>query len=201
VKVFEFYADNYKTTTFSHLIVSPWQMRKKILKLIKNEIKNVETGKEAYIHWKLNNLVDAEIINWLYSASQAGVKIQLNVRGMFSLVPGIPGMSENIEAIRIVDKYLEHTRIFVFCNGGDEKIYISSADIMPRNLDRRVEVICPIYDKSIQEELGRFLDLQWKDNLKARLHSDGTLHNCQENASKKNRAQVDIYNYLQKAKA
>ncbi|MGD8540389.1 MAG: polyphosphate kinase 1 [Candidatus Aminicenantes bacterium] len=200
-KVFEFYADNYKTTTFSHLIVSPWQMRKKILKLIKNEIKNVETGKEAYIHWKLNNLVDAEIINCLYSASQAGVKIQLNVRGMFSLVPGIPGMSENIEAIRIVDKYLEHTRIFVFCNGGDEKIYISSADIMPRNLDRRVEVICPIYDKSIQEELGRFLDLQWKDNLKARLHSDGTLHNCQENASKKNRAQVDIYNYLQKAKA
>jgi polyphosphate kinase len=197
-KVFEFYADNYKTTSFSHLIVSPWQMRKKILKLIKNEIKNAEQGNEAYIKWKLNNLVDAEVINWLYRASQAGVKIQLNVRGMFSLVPGISGLSENIEAIRIVDKYLEHTRIFMFCNSGDEKIFISSADIMPRNLDRRVEVICPIYDKSIQEELRTFMDYQWKDNVKARLHSDGSLHNSQENTSRKNRAQANIYNYLKK---
>jgi polyphosphate kinase len=200
-KIFEFYADNYKDTTFRHLIVSPFQMRKKILRFIKNEIKNAEEGKEAYIRLKLNNLVDAEIIDWLYRASQAGVKIQLNVRGMFSLVPGVPGMSENIEAIRIVDKYLEHTRIFVFANGGDEKIYISSADIMSRNLDRRVEVTCPIYDKDIQEELRTFLDYQWKDNVKARSHSDGTIHNFLEHSSKKNRAQVNIYNYLKKIHA
>jgi len=197
-KIFEFYADNYKITSFNHLIVSPFQMRKKLLKFIKNEIRNAEAGKEANIKWKLNNLVDTEIINWLYKASQSGVKVQLNVRGMFSLVPGIPGMSENIEAIRIVDRYLEHTRLFIFGNGGDEKIYISSADIMSRNLDRRVEVTCPIYDKSIQEELRTFWNYQWNDNVKARLHSDGTLHNFQENASKKNRSQVDIHKYLKK---
>jgi polyphosphate kinase len=197
-KIFEFYADNYKDTTFHHLIVSPFQMRKKILRFIKNEIKYAEEGKEAYIRLKLNNLVDAEIIDWLYRASQAGVKIHLNVRGMFSLVPGVPGMSENIEAIRIVDRYLEHTRIFVFANGGDEKIYISSADIMSRNLDWRVEVTCPIYDKDIQEELRTFLDYQWKDNVKARSHSDGTIHNFLDHSSKKNRAQVNIYNYLKR---
>lgn len=200
-KIFEFYADNYKDTTFRHLIVSPFQMRKKILRFIKNETKNSEEGKEAYIRLKLNNLVDAEIIDWLYRASQAGVKIQLNVRGMFSLVPGVPGMSENIEAIRIVDKYLEHTRIFVFANGGDEKIYISSADLMARNIDRRVEVTCPIYDKDIQEELRTFLDFQWKDNVKSRLHSDGTIHNFLQDSSKKNRAQEDIYNYLKRIHA
>jgi polyphosphate kinase len=197
-KIFEFYADNYKDTTFRHLIVSPFQMRKKILRFIKNEIKNAGEEKEAYIRLKLNNLVDAEVIDWLYKASQAGVKIQLNVRGMFSLVPGVPGLSENIEAIRIVDKYLEHTRIFVFANGGDEKIYISSADLMPRNIDRRVEVTCPIFDKDIQEELRTFLDYQWKDNVKARLHSDGAIHNFLEHSSKKNRAQLDIYNYLKR---
>jgi polyphosphate kinase len=173
-------------------------MRKKILRFIKNEIKNAGEGNEAYIRLKLNNLVDAEVIEWLYKASQAGVKIQLNVRGMFSLVPGVPGLSENIEAIRIVDKYLEHTRIFVFANGGDELIYISSADLMPRNIDRRVEVTCPIYDKDIQEELRVFLDCQWKDNVKARLHSDGTIHHILKDSKKKNRAQIDIYNYLKK---
>jgi polyphosphate kinase len=97
-----------------------------------------------------------------------------------------------------VDKYLEHTRIFVFANGGDEKIYISSADLMPRNIDRRVEVTCPIFDKDIQEELRTFLDYQWKDNVKARLHSDGSLHNFLERSSKTYRAQVDIYNYLKR---
>jgi polyphosphate kinase len=174
-------------------------MRKKILRFIKNEIKDAEEGKDAYIRLKLNNLVDVEVIEWLYRASQAGVKIQLNVRGMFSLVPGVQGLSENIEAIRIVDKYLEHTRIFVFANGGDEKIYISSADLMARNIDRRVEVTCPIYDKDIQEELRTFLDYQWKDNVKARLHTDGTLHNYHKQPLKrKNRAQIDIYNYLKR---
>jgi len=110
-------------------------------------------------------------------------------------------MSENIEAIRIVDKYLEHTRIFVFANGGDELIYISSADLMTRNIDRRVEVTCPIYDKDIQEELRVFLDYQWKDNVKARLLTDGTIHNFLKDSKKKNRAQEDIYNYLKRNQA
>jgi polyphosphate kinase len=196
-KIFDFYKNNYKITTYKHLLVSPFEMRKKFVRLIRIEIKNAKEGKEAYIHLKLNNLVDREIIDWLYSASQAGVPIRLNVRGMFSLVPGVKGMSENIEAIRIVDKYLEHSRIFVFCNGGEPKYFISSADLMPRNLDRRVEVACPIYDEAIQKELNDFLEHQWNDNLKSRLHGSGILHQPQgEAVKKKTRSQVTIYDYL-----
>jgi len=172
-------------------------MRKKFIKLIRTEIKNAQEGKEAYIHLKLNNLVDTEIIDWLYKASREGVKIRLNVRGMFSLVPGVEGMSENIEAIRIVDKYLEHSRIFVFGNGGEEKYFISSADLMPRNLDRRVEVACPIYDVDIQKELKEFLEHQWHDNVKSRHHGSGELHQYQGTAAEgKSLAQVEIYTYL-----
>jgi len=196
-RIFDFYKDNYKITTYKHLLVSPFQMRKKFIKLIRTEIKNAQEGKEAYIHLKLNNLVDTEIIDWLYKASREGVKIRLNVRGMFSLVPGVEGMSENIEAIRIVDKYLEHSRIFVFGNGGEEKYFISSADLMPRNLDRRVEVACPIYDVDIQKELKEFLEHQWHDNVKSRHHGSGELHQYQGTAAEgKSLAQVEIYTYL-----
>ncbi len=173
-RTFDFYENNYKSTSYKHLLVSPFNFRRKIMRFIQNEIDNCKEGKEAYIIFKLNNLVDKAIIEKLYLASQAGVKIKLNVRGMFSLVPGVPGVSENIEAINLVDKYLEHSRILVFCNGGDEKYYISSADLMPRNIDRRVEVTCPIYDKDIQHELRTFLEIQWSDNVKTR-HRNGTL--------------------------
>lgn len=196
-RIFDFYDNNYKSTTFKHLIVSPFNLRRKIMKLIQNEINNSQAGKDAYIIFKLNNLVDSAIIEKLYLASKAGVKIKLNIRGMFSLVPGVPGQSENIQAINIVDKFLEHTRILVFCNGGDEKYFISSADLMPRNIDRRVEVTCPIYDKDIQRELRTFLEIQWSDNIKTQKR-DGTLFNFSKSPDGplKIRSQEEIYKFL-----
>lgn len=196
-KVFKFLENNYKTFKYKHLLVSPLFMRKRILKLIETEIKNAKAGKDAYILAKMNSLVDQEIIKKLYKASQAGVKIKLIVRGICSLVPGIKGISENIEAISIIDRYLEHSRIFIFAHGGDEKYYISSADWMIRNLDNRVEVAVPIFDKNIQKELKDFMLLQFRDNTKARI-----LDEKQENRYRKNpaeppyRAQDDIYKYL-----
>jgi polyphosphate kinase len=187
-RVFDFFENPYLSSNFKHLLVSPNYMRKAILKLINKEIKNAKNGKDAFIFLKLNNLVDSQMIEKLYEASEAGVRVQLNVRGMFSLVPGIDKVSSSIEAISIVDKYLEHSRIFIFGNAGDPLYYISSADWMPRNLDRRIEVTCPIYDKSIQKELLEFiarilnekLDNQFKENL----------------TTKSIRAQWAIYDYL-----
>ncbi|MBN2441020.1 MAG: polyphosphate kinase 1 [Spirochaetales bacterium] len=197
INIFDFFEHNYKISSFKHLLVAPFTMRKKIIKLISTETENAEKGEEAYIILKLNNLVDSKIIIALYKASQAGVKIKLIVRGMFALMPGIPGVSQNIQAISIVDRFLEHSRIFVFCNGGNEKYYISSADLMRRNLDRRVEVACPIYDKSIQYEIQTFLDIQWADNIKARV-IDPDFNNLirDNNSDKKIRAQWEIYEYL-----
>ncbi len=167
--LFAFFKRNYNTPVFRHLIVSPFQTRKKIISFIGNEIKNCQQGKEAYIILKLNNLVDAEIIDNIYQASSAGVKITLIVRSMFSLKAGVAGLSQNIEAFSIVDKYLEHARIFVFANGGNPKYFISSADLMTRNMDSRVEVTCPIYNKELKHELRKFLDIQCSDNTKARI--------------------------------
>lgn len=195
--IFDFFDNNYKISKFKHLIVSPFQMRKKITHLIKKEIFNAQNGKEAYIIFKLNNLVDPKIIEKFYKASQAGVDVKLNVRGMFSLVPNIPDLSNNIQAVSIVDRFLEHTRIFVFCNGGDELYFISSGDLMQRNLDRRIEVTCPIYNKAIQDELRNFLDIQWKDNIKARIRNDKLIQTKRKNSSKnKFYAQKEIYEYL-----
>lgn len=197
VKVFDFYGKNYKTATFRHLLVSPWDTRKKIIRLIRNEIKAARKGQPAEIFLKLNNLVDMEIIENLYAASQAGVNVKLIVRSMFSLVPGIEGVSDNIKAVSIVDKYLEHTRIFVFHNGGTPKYFISSADLMRRNLDRRVEVTCPIYDKNLQRELQEFLDIQWRDNVRARVHNfEMDNHIRSAEGEPPVRAQWAIYEYL-----
>ena len=196
-RVFDFYQDNYKTTTFKHLLVSPFNLRKRILKLIQTEIKNAQGGKEAYIILKLNNLVDTAIIRKLYQASSAGVDIRLIIRSMFSLIPGVSGMSKNIKAINIVDRFLEHTRIFVFCNDGNEKYFISSADLMPRNLDHRVEVTCPIYDKDIQQELKTFLEIQWSDNVKARIRGKNLSQLTPLRRSNiKIRAQSEIFKFL-----
>jgi len=196
-RVFEFFVENYKITTFKHLIVSPFHLRKKMVRFIKNEIKNAQEGTGAYIILKLNNLTDTALIEKLYEASQAGVKINLMVRGMFSLRPGISGMSKNIETRSIVDKYLEHTRILVFCNGGNERMYITSADLMPRNIDRRVEVTCPIYDESIKQELRTFLDLQWQDNVKAKIRHKELIQSALEDGPRDRvRAQLAIYEFL-----
>jgi polyphosphate kinase len=196
-KIFDFFENNYKTYSFKYLITSPFDMRNKIMGFIRNEIKNAKNGKEAYIHLKVNNLVDIPIIDKLYEASEAGVKIKLNVRGMYSLIAGIEGMSSNIEAIGIVDKFLEHTRIFIFCNGGNEKYFISSADWMTRNIDRRVEVTCPIYDKENQKELREFFDIQWRDNIKARILNEELDNKINTDSNNpKYRAQWKIYDYL-----
>ena len=196
-KIFDFLGKTYRSKTFKHLIVSPNFMRKRINSLINKEIKNANTGKDAYIILKLNSLTDAALIKKLYEASEAGVKIKLIIRGMFSLIPGIEGMSSNIEAISIVDKFLEHTRIFVFCNGGDEKYYISSADWMPRNIDRRIEVTCPIYSEEIKTELKEYLNIQWSDNMRVRI-LDKELQNkfrIQDKA-KRIRTQWRTFDYL-----
>lgn len=196
-KVFEFLDNTYKTNTYRHLVVSPFYMRKKFVKLIKSETKSAKAGKPAYIYVKLNSLVDQKLIDKLYEASRAGVKIKMVVRGICSLVPGVPGLSENIEVISIVDKYLEHSRVFIFCNDGDELYYISSADWMIRNMDNRVEVATPIYDKDIQNELKQFFEIQFRDNQKARIIDQEQKNNFRNPGNSGSwRAQVDCYEFL-----
>jgi len=198
-KIFNFFLKTYRSDTFKHLIVSPNFMRKRMTRLINTEIKNAGMGKTAYIFLKLNGLTDPQLIQKLYEASEAGVKIRLIVRGMFSLIPGVEGMSSNIEAISIVDKFLEHTRIYIFGNNGEEKVYISSADWMPRNIDLRIEVTCPIYDEDIKNELRYYMEIQWSDNVRARILNDQLDNNFRTDGSeKKIRAQWQIHEYLKK---
>lgn len=198
-KIFDFFENNYKVGQFKHLIVSPFNARDEILARIRREMENALAGKKASIFIKLNNLVDTEIIEVLYQASQAGVEVKLIVRSMFSLVPGVKNLSDNIHAISIVDKYLEHTRILVFYNDGTPEYFISSADLMPRNLDSRVEVTCPIYDKKLQKELQLFLDIQWRDNIKARILDKALENNIRRKSDTHiYRAQFDFYDELKK---
>ncbi len=201
-KVFTFYGDNLKTGAYNHLLVSPFFMRKEFVKLINREIKNANQHKEAYIILKLNNLVDIEMIKKLYEASNQGVKIKLIIRGICSLVPGVKGMSENIEAISVVDKFLEHSRLFIFCNNGNEKYFLSSADWMTRNLDHRSEVAVPIYDENIQSHLREIIDTLWSDNMKARIL--GIKQNNEYRVLKSDvhvRAQDKIYNLFKPRKS
>ncbi|MCX7727860.1 MAG: polyphosphate kinase 1 [Bacteroidia bacterium] len=167
--VFHFYRDNLKIGHYKHLIVSPFTMRKEFIRLINKEIKNAKKGLKAEITLKLNNLVDREMIHHLYQASQAGVKIDLIVRSSCSLVTELPGYSDHIRAYSIVDKYLEHARVFIFHNGGNEKIFISSADWMTRNLDQRSEVATPIYDETLKEIIKTLLKIQLSGNQKVRI--------------------------------
>jgi polyphosphate kinase len=198
-KVFDFFESNYKVTTFKHLLVAPWYMRRKLIRMIRNEIHNAESGNPAFVNLKLNSLVDRDMINELYKASQAGVKIRIISRGICSLVPGVKGVSENIEAISIVDKYLEHSRVLIFCNNNQPLYYISSADWMIRNLDNRVEVAAPIYDPDIQQELNTFFELQWQDNTKSRHLGKEKINEMRHTKERKKcRAQVDIYKMLTK---
>lgn len=198
-KVFGFFENNINVGKYKHLLVSPFNMRKKYLKLLDYEIHNAKKGKEAYCIIKTNSLSDQVMIDKIYEACQAGVKIQMIIRGICSLIPGIEGVSEKIEAVSIVDKYLEHSRIFIFCHGGKEMFYISSADWMTRNLDFRNEVACPIYDKDIQNELREIIRIQLRDNTKAR-YINGEQNNRYRRKSSKQkvRAQIEIYNMLQK---
>jgi polyphosphate kinase len=195
-KAFNFFNINYKKDNFYHLILSPFFLRNKINLLIENEIKNAKTGKQAYIHLKLNNLTDSDIINYLYEAGKEGVKIRLIIRGMLSLEPGIRNVSENIKAISIVDRFLEHSRFMIFCNDGNEQVYISSADLMPRNLDHRIEVTCPIFDKNIKSEIRELFDIQWEDNVKARVFNETQSNEFVHAGNEKIQSQIAVYNYI-----
>ena len=197
-KVFHFYSNNFKTGNYKHLVVAPFFMRKKFTKLITHEINNAEAGKKAYIILKLNSLADKDLIKKLYQASSAGVKIKLIIRSNCSLIPGVKKLSENIEVISIVGRLLEHARIFVFCNGGDEKIYISSADWMFRNFDQRSETAVPIYDKKIKKELKTILNFQLSDNVKARVldKTQSNNYKLRSENEKKIRSHDEIYNYF-----
>ena len=193
--VFSFFDANYKKYNFKNLLVSPINTENKIKKLIKKEIANSKNGKSAWIKIKLNNLTSYSMIKILYEASRAGVKIQMIVRGVCCLVPREIGMSENIEVISIVDKFLEHTRFMIFCNDDDNQVYISSADWMTRNLDNRVEVTCPIYQHELKIELLDIFNIYWKDNVKAR-YVNHLIDNKYKRNNKSNfRSQEEIYNY------
>jgi polyphosphate kinase len=171
-------------------------MRNYFLKLLSQEIRNAKEGKPAWVIIKLNNLVDETIIKKLYKASQAGVKIQLIIRGICVLQPGIRGLSENIRGISIVDRFLEHSRVIVFCNGGDPQYYITSADWMIRNFDNRIEVVCPVYDETIKRELQMMLDIQLSDNTKARILGPGQPNQYRKTTGTPIRSQEEIYRFF-----
>lgn len=194
-KLFDFFDTNYKIFRYKHIIVSPHYSKSKFFKLIDQEIQNALNGKPAYIKLKLNSISSYMMIDKLYEASRAGVKIKMIIRGICCLVPGVKGMSENIEVISIVDKFLEHTRLLVFCNNNDPKIFISSADWMSRNIEHRVEVTCPIYDKDIRNELLDVFDISWNDNVKARLIRGNSENKYRRNDLPKVRSQFAIYDY------
>jgi polyphosphate kinase len=197
-KVFEFFEVNYRVHRYKHLIVSPHYTRSRFVKLIDREIKNASEGKPAYINLKMNSLSDYKMIDKLYEASNAGVKIKLIIRGICCLVPGLKNYSENIEAISIVDNYLEHSRVFIFGNNDNPEVFISSADFMTRNIDARVEVTCPIYDEEIKQDLIETFEIGWKANVKARLHSD-KFENLYRKRGKDKvfRAQQEMYKHYQ----
>ncbi|WP_293894197.1 polyphosphate kinase 1 [Flavobacterium sp.] len=196
-KIFDFFDVNYRIHRYKHLIVSPHYTRSRFYKLIEREINNAIMGRPAYINLKMNSISDYPIIDKLYEASNAGVKIKLQVRGICSLIPGIKGMSENIEAVSIVDYFLEHSRCYIFCNNDDPEVYISSADFMTRNLDGRVEVTCPIYDEDIKKQIIDTFNVGWKGNVKARYHSEKFENKYRVRAEGEPvfRAQHQTYNY------
>jgi polyphosphate kinase len=167
-QVFRYFQTGEEPTNLQHLLVAPFTLRKQLLKLIATEAANAKKGKASYILLKVNSLEDPGMIAALYDASQAGVRIELLIRGIGCLVPGEPGLSENITQRGLIDRYLEHARIYVFANGGTEKVYLSSADWMTRNLDRRVEVAFPIPNEALRAEIRDLLDLERADNVKAR---------------------------------
>jgi polyphosphate kinase len=202
-KIFKILKNNLDRSIFRELFVSPFNMRRKITSLIDAEIKNAQAGKTAYIKLKLNNLIDSPIIKKLYDASQAGVKIDCVIRGICGLVPGVKGVSENITVRSVVGRYLEHSRILIFANGGKPKYFISSADWMERNIDKRIEVTTPITDKEIQKELSFIFDTLMNDNQKARIIDQHQKNKKIKMADgeKLINAQNELYNYFcEKAK-
>lgn len=168
-KVFNFIDRPFSQVRFQELMVSPNSMKSRILRLLDTEIKNAQAGKEAWVKIKINHITEPEVVNKLYHASCAGVKIDILIRGNCSLVPGVPGLSENIRCVGIIDRYLEHSRILIFCNGGNPRYYLGSADWMPRNLLNRIEVMTPVYDEALRADLLRTVEYGLKDTTNARV--------------------------------
>ncbi|ALD22457.1 polyphosphate kinase 1 [Hymenobacter sp. DG25A] len=195
--IFQYFLDRVTPPPFEHLLVAPFELREKLNALIDTEINNARAGQEAYIILKLNALQDDRMILKLYEASQAGVQIELLIRGISCAVPQVPGQSENIRQRSLVDRYLEHARVYVFGNGGQEKVYVASADWMARNLDHRVEVAFPLYDPAVRREVRDLLDLQRQDNVKSR-----DFDNCfiapDAAGTLRLQAQTATYDYLKK---
>ncbi|MCH4823135.1 polyphosphate kinase 1 [Gramella lutea] len=181
-----------------NLLISPFSTRQEFIKLIYNEIENARAGKKARITAKMNSLEDKEMIELLYKASNAGVKIRMLIRGFTCLIPGIKGMSENIYITSVVDRFLEHGRIYLFENDGEELMFYGSADWMSRNLDRRIEVVSPVLDKDIKKEFKDILEIQLNDNVKARIQDaeESNRYVQKEKENKSIRSQYEIYNYL-----
>ncbi|KAA8998910.1 polyphosphate kinase 1 [Affinibrenneria salicis] len=196
-RVFNFIENPYRPVSFEHLLVSPQNSRDRLYQLIDQEIANAQAGMEAGITLKVNNLVDKGLVERLYNASSAGVKIRLLVRGMCSLIPALPGISDNIRAISIVDRYLEHDRVYVFNNGGAPKVFLSSADWMTRNIDYRIEVAVEVLDPSLRNRILDILELLFSDTVKARvIDKESSNRYVSRGNRRKVRAQVAIYDYL-----
>ena len=195
-KVFEFLKVNYKIQKYKYLIVSPHYTSSLLFSLIDKEIENSVNGKKSQIILKLNSLTSHRFVDKLYEASNSGVKIKLIVRGICCLIPNINNLSKNIEVISIVDKYLEHPRVYIFENGGNKKVYIYSADLMTRNLDNRVEVACPIYQEDLKKQILDTIQISLNDNVKSRLINLNKQNEFVENKNKKVRSQWDTYDYF-----
>ncbi|MBO0502145.1 polyphosphate kinase 1 [Aeromonas veronii] len=197
--VFEYIEYPYKRYKFNHLLVSPINSRRQLYRLIDNELSNAKAGQQSGIILKINNLVDKDLINRLYAAGQAGVPIQMIIRGMCALRPGVPGLSDNIKVISIIDRFLEHPRVMVFHNKGNPQLYISSADWMSRNIDGRIEVGTPIYDERLKQRIMDILELQLSDTCKARvIDADQQNEYVKRGNRRKIRSQVAIYDYLKR---
>jgi len=197
--VFDYIEHPYRRFKFNHLLVSPINMRRNLYSMIDNEISNAKAGLPAAITIKINNLVDRGMVSRLYAASQAGVKVRMILRGMCSLVPGVPGLSENIEVISIIDRYLEHPRVLVFHNNGNPRYFIGSADWMTRNLDHRIEVSTPVYDEALKQRIHTLLEIQFSDTTKARyIDAEASNRYVPRGNKRKIRSQIAIYDYLKR---
>ncbi len=194
-RVFTFLEKSYKVPAHKHLLISPFTTSSGLKERIEREIAFAKDGKNALIRIKINNLTNYEMVEALYKASQAGVQIRMIVRGICCLVPGIKGFSENIEVVSVVDRFLEHPRMVIFENGGNRDIFISSSDWMTRNLDNRVEVSCPIYDKDIQQEMIDTFELSWNDNVKSRWVNSSETITYRTNGATPLRSQEATYAY------
>lgn len=197
-QMFRMFETPYSHFEFKKLIISPYSVRKHFIRLLNTEIRHARAGKNAWAILKMNSLVDEALVRKLYQASQEGVRISIICRGICVLIPGLEGLSENIEVISIVDRFLEHSRVFVFANDNKPLVYMGSADWMVRNLDHRFEVICPVDDAGLKKELIEMLKIQLADNCKARLMNDQAKNAYKQPAEgeKPYRSQIEIYNYF-----